>query len=420
MTDDTLHERERELAARYAEFQSRRLNLDLTRGKPGSDQLDLSNPLEDSLHGEFHVEGTDLRNYGGLDGLKGAKALGAALLGVPAEQVLVGGNSSLTLMYHYLLHAHLLGLRGPGTGWNREGKAKFLCPSPGYDRHFAICEELGIAMIAVPMDEDGPDMDRVEALVRDDPMIKGLWCVPKYSNPTGCVYSDAVVDRIAALGKLAGPGFRVMYDNAYAVHDLSDDPPALADVFEACRRHGTEDSVVQFASTSKMTFAGAGLAFLAASEANLKAFKAHWGVTTIGSDKLNQQRHVNFLKDMDTMRAHMRRHAERVRPKFAAVLETLQQQLGNRDMGRWTEPGGGYFVSFYTKPGLATEVVRLAAEAGVKLTPAGAAFPYGKDPDDQHIRLAPTFPGLDELKQAMEVFTLCVQLATVRQQLHGA
>lgn len=419
MTDDTLHARERELAARYAEFQARRLNLDLTRGKPGSDQLDLSNPLEDSLHGAFHAEGTDLRNYGGLDGLKGAKALGAALLGVPADNVLVGGNSSLTLMYHYLLHAHLLGLRGPGTGWGREGQAKFLCPSPGYDRHFAICEELGIEMIAVPMDENGPDMGRVEALVRDDPMIKGLWCVPKYSNPTGCVYSDTVVECIAALGKVAGPGFRVMYDNAYAVHDLSDDPPVLADIFAACRRHGTEDSVVQFASTSKMTFAGAGLAFLAASEANLKAFKAHWNVTTIGPDKLNQQRHVNFLQDLETIRAHMRRHAELVRPKFAAVQDALQTQLGNRDMGRWTEPRGGYFVSFYTKSGLATEVVRLAAEAGVKLTPAGAAFPYGKDPDDRHIRLAPTFPGLDELKQAMDVFTLCVQLATVRRQLHG-
>ena len=422
MTNDrnALQARERELAARHAELQARPLNLDLTRGKPGTDQLDLSNDLDGVLQGQFRADGTDLRNYGGLDGLPGAKALGATLLEVPAEHVLVGGNSSLTLMYHYLLHAHLLGLRGPGTAWSRSGDVKFLCPVPGYDRHFAICEELGIRMVPVAMTDEGPDMDRVESLAGEDPAVKGLWCVPKYSNPTGCVYSDAVVERIAALGrKAAASDFRVMYDNAYAVHDLVDPPPSLANLFEACRRNGTEDSVVQFASTSKMTFAGAGLAFMASGTDNLEAFKAHLGVTTIGPDKLNQQRHVLFLRDRETIRGHMRRHAERVRPKFDAVIAALRDGLGNRDMGRWTEPRGGYFVSYYTRPGLATEVVRLAGEAGVKLTPAGAAFPYGRDPDDNHIRLAPTFPSADELQQAMDVFVLCVQLATVRQQLQA-
>lgn len=413
-----LQTQEQELAARYAEFQAQNLDLDLTRGKPGADQLDLSNALDGILAGDYHADGVDLRNYGGLDGLKGAKALGAMLLDVPPETVLVGGNSSLTLMYHYLLHAHVFGVRGPDSAWSR-GTAKFLCPVPGYDRHFAICEALGIAMIPVAMNDDGPDMDAVERLVRSDPDIKGLWCVPKYSNPSGCVYSAETVDRIAALGRIAGSHFRVMYDNAYAVHDLTDEPPELASLFESCRRHGTEDSVVQFASTSKMTFAGAGLAFLASSADNLAAFRKHLEVLTIGPDKINQQRHVRFLKNEATIRAHMRRHAERVRPKFDCVRQALQDGLGNRDMGRWTEPQGGYFVSFYSKPGLASEIVRLAREAGVKLTPAGAAFPYGKDPDDSHIRLAPTFPGIAELQQAMAVFVVCVQLATVRQRLAG-
>lgn len=412
-----LQQQAQALAERYSQFAAKGLKLDLTRGKPGADQLDLSNPLDGILDGRYRAENTDLRNYGGLDGLDGAKSLGALLLDVPAENVLVGGNSSLTLMYHYLLHAHLLGLHGPGTGWSREGDITFLCPVPGYDRHFAICEELGIRMLPVPMNEDGPDMDEVEEQVANDPAIKGMWCVPKYSNPTGCVYSDAVVDRIAALGKTAGPGFRVMYDNAYSVHHLTEQPPTLANIFEACRRHGTEDSVVQFASTSKMTFAGAGVAFMAASRNNLDAFKQHLIVTTIGPDKLNQQRHVLWLKDADTIDALMRRHAERIKPKFDCVQQALQQGLGNLDMGHWTEPRGGYFISFYTKPGLATEVVRLAGEAGVKLTPAGAAFPYGQDPDDQHIRLAPTFPRIEELEQAMAVFVTCVQLATVRRLL---
>jgi DNA-binding transcriptional MocR family regulator len=267
------------------------------------------------------------------------------------------------------------------------------------------------------MNDDGPDMDRVEELIGSDPLIKGIWCVPKYSNPTGCVYSAEVVERVARLGQSAGEHFRVIYDNAYAVHDLVGNPPQLANVMEACKRHGTEDSVVQIASTSKITFAGAGLAFMAASQANLASFKKHLGLVTIGPDKINQQRHALFLKDRAALTALMEKHADIIRPKFDCVIEQLEKGLGNRAMGSWNTPLGGYFVSFYTKPGLASEVVRLAAEAGVKLTPAGAAFPYGKDPENSHIRLAPTFPGTADVEQAMQVFVACVKLATVRQQL---
>jgi DNA-binding transcriptional MocR family regulator len=320
-------------------------------------------------------------------------------------------------MYHLILHGLHIGVRGPDSAWAKQGRVKFLCPVPGYDRHFAICEELGIEMIPVPMNDEGPDMDRVEELVKSDPQIKGIWCVPKYSNPTGCVYSNDVIERVAQLGNSAGENFRVNYDKAYAVHDLAGDPPKLANVMEACRSHGTEDSVIQIASTSKITFAGAGLAFMAASKANLASFKKHLGLVTIGPDKINEQRHALFLKDRAALTALMEKHAQIIRPKFECVIEQLEIGLGNRAMGSWNTPQGGYFVSFYTHPGLASEVVRLAAEAGVKLTPAGAAFPYGKDPQNSHIRLAPTFPGIDEVEQAMQVFVACVKLASVRQQL---
>lgn len=419
MTQDPhLETLERELAQQYAELQAQNLNLDLTRGKPAADQLDFSNGLDGNLHGDYQLEdGTDLRNYGILDGIPSAKRLGAELLEVPQENIFVGGNSSLTLMYHTILHGLHIGVRGPDSAWNKQGSVKFLCPSPGYDRHFVICEELGIDMIAVAMDEDGPDMDAVEDLVSNDPSIKGMWCVPKYSNPTGCVYSDTTVERIATLGNKAGPHFRVIWDNAYAVHDLSDEPPVLANIWDACQRHNTTDSVIQFGSTSKVTFAGAGLAFLASSSENLDAFKAHYSIVTIGADKLNQQRHALLLPDKAALMTLMQKHAALIKPKFECVLTALQQGLGNRNMGAWSEPQGGYFISFYCLPGLASEIVKLTAEAGVKLTPAGLAFPYGKDPDDSHIRLAPTFPNLEQLEQAMQVFVVCVQLASVRQQL---
>ena len=403
----------------YARLQALNLNLDLTRGKPSAEQLDLSDDLDGILKGHYHLDdGTDLRNYGGLDGIPAAKQLGAELLQVPVENVLVGGNSSLSLMYHYVLHALHIGVHGPGSAWSRskQGPVKILCPVPGYDRHFTICEELGLKMIPVAMDEHGPDMDKAEELVKSDPAIKAIWCVPKYSNPSGCVYSDAVVERLAALGKVAGEYFRVLYDNAYAVHDLQENPPRLANMWQACERQGTHDSVVQFGSTSKVTFAGAGLAFLATSQANLAALKKHLLTVSIGPDKINQQRHVLFMAQQGGLGKLMQKHAAIIKPKFDCVLQALEKGLGNRSMGSWTEPQGGYFVSFYTLPGLASEVVRLAGEAGVKLTPAGAAFPYGKDPEDRHIRLAPTFPTIEELQQAMEVFVTCVQLASRRKQ----
>jgi len=283
---------------------------------------------------------------------------------------------------------------------------------PGYDRHFAICEELGIEMIAVDMNANGPDMDQVEALVKKDPAIRGMWCVPKYSNPDGCVYSAETVERIARLGLIANKSFRVFWDNAYAVHDLVDHPPVLANVMELCRKHNTQDSVLQFTSTSKITFAGAGLSWMAASEKNLKSFLKHLGISTIGADKVNQARHVKFLPDMNAVHVQMKKHTAILKPRFDCVLNKLEKSL-NKEFGSWGRPQGGYFVSFDTQPGLATKVVQLANDAGVKLTPAGSTYPYKKDPQNKNIRIAPSFPTLAELDKAMDVFVLCVKLATV-------
>ena len=414
---DGLLMRERELAATYERCRAAGLTLDLTRGKPSPAQLALSDGLDTVEGGHVAADGTDTRNYGGLDGLPEARALGAALLGVRAEEVIAGGNSSLTMMYLYLLNAWLHGPAGPGSAWRDGDGVRFLCPVPGYDRHFTMLEELGVEMINVPMTEHGPDMDQVEARVRDDPSVKGIWCVPKYSNPGGQVYSDATVDRLARLATLAGSHFRIMCDNAYAVHDLYDDAPRLANVMDACRRHGTEDGLVLFGSTSKVTRAGAGISFIAGSTATLGQFRTRMQVFTIGPDKVNQLRHVRFLQDLDGIRAHMRNQAAILRPKFELVLRHLSAALDGAGMGSWTSPRGGYFLSFDALPGLATEIIGLAAEAGVKLTPAGATFPYRLDPDDANIRLAPTFPELDELDQAMQIFVVCVQLASIRRSL---
>ncbi len=420
LSRDALLARERELETSYKKFQAADLALDLTRGKPSPAQLDLSNDLLQLDDGYQSANGTDARNYGGLDGLAEAKALGAELLGVQTDGILVGGNSSLTLMYLYLTNAWVHGPAGTGSAWREGDTVRFLCPVPGYDRHFAILEDLGIEMLPVPMTDAGPDMDAVENQVSADPTIKGIWCVPKYSNPTGQVYSDETVDRLAAVATKAGPHFRIMWDNAYAVHDLDDAPPVLANVMKACRRHGTEDSVVQFASTSKVTWAGAGLSWMAGSNATLAHFRKHLQVATIGPDKINQLRHVRFLKDVDGVRAHMRKHAAILRPKFEMVVHHLDSALADTGMGSWTNPRGGYFLSFDARPGLASAIIGLAADAGVKLTPAGATFPYGRDPRDANIRLAPTFPELGELDQAMQVFVVCVQLASVRQRLAEA
>jgi len=415
--------RHQELLDQYRQIQARKLNLDLTRGKPATAQLDLSRALDGILQNDYRCEdGSDARNYGGALGIPEARRFAADYLDVAVEQVMVGGNSSLQLMYQYVAHAMLQGVRGPGSAWLDEladgQRIKFLCPAPGYDHHFAICEALDIEMIPVAMTEQGPDMDAVEALLRNDPLIKGIWCVPKYANPNGVVYGDDVVERFAGLGKLAGPNFRIMWDNAYAVHHLVDNPPELANLITLSEAQGTLDNAVVIGSTSKITFAGAGIAFVATSEANIKHFVNYLGVATIGPDKVNQLRHVRFLNNMESLHALMEQHRAILQPKFELVLEHLNKALAGRSangepLGRWTVPAGGYFVLFDTQPGLADKVVALCADAGVKLTPAGSTWPYGKDPANTNIRLAPSFPSLAEIDEAMQVFTLCVELATL-------
>ena len=407
------------LQERHADLVGRELGLDLTRGKPSPDQLALSEDLDGILDGDFHgADGTDLRNYGGTTA--GIAEVGAWLMDVPAGNVHAGNNASLEFMWHVVALHHIFGVDGPDTAWRHRDAPKVLCPVPGYDRHFSVTERMGIEMVPVPMGADGPDMDVVEDLVRADPDIVAMWCVPKYANPTGVVYGDDVVDRIARLATIAGPHFRVLWDNAYAGHDLTDEPEVLASAWEACTRHDTLASVIHFASTSKITFAGSGVAFIGASTDNLAALRHHLSLVTIGPDKVNQQRHVRFFPDRPTLIDHMAQHATILRPKFELVAESMESELDpDGAHGRWTTPQGGYFVSFWSQPGLASEIVALAAEAGVALTPAGAAFPYRSDPDDSHIRLAPSFPSLEELTMAMEVFTTCVRLATARRAAEG-
>ncbi|WP_317930987.1 aminotransferase class I/II-fold pyridoxal phosphate-dependent enzyme [Halioxenophilus sp. WMMB6] len=418
LSQDQLQSLEVELAAAYQAFQEKKLSLDLTRGKPSSEQLNLSDALDGILAGNYKAEdGTDCRNYGGLDGLPEIKRLGAAILGIGEDEILAGGNASLTLMYQCVYQAYELGFAGPESAWRHEGKIKMACPVPGYDRHFTICEAFGIEMVPVAMTSDGPDMAELEALVKSDPSIKGVWCVPKYSNPTGIIYSDAVVQAIAELPKVAGKGFLVFWDNAYAVHDLIDQPKALANIMNLAKTAGTEHSIVQFCSTSKITHAGAGVAFLGATNGNLATFKNSLCVSTIGPDKVNQLRHARMLPDMATLESHMQKHAAILKPRFDMVLKYLNDDLAGTGLGNWESPEGGYFISFDTLPGLAKSVVKMAAEAGVKLTPAGATYPYGKDPEDRNIRLAPSVPSLAELETAMQIFVLCVKLASVRQRL---
>lgn len=417
-TPEQLRQWESQLAADYQAILDKKLNLDLTRGKPSAEQLTLSDALDGILDGNYTAaDGTDTRNYGGLDGLPEAKQLGANIMDVDPANILVGGNSSLTLMFQVMLTAHQFGLKDAASAWKNEGEVKFLCPVPGYDRHYTVCEQLGIKMINVPMTATGPDMDAVEALIKADQSIKGMWCVPKYSNPTGVVYSDETVERIAKLGQIASPNFRVFWDNAYSVHDLTPNAPQLANILEATRRNGTEDSVIQFASTSKITHAGAGVAFVATSAANLAGFKKFLNTCTIGPDKVNQIRHTRFLPTKDALMQHMQKHAALLNPRFDAVLSALAEAFDGTDLGAWEKPVGGYFVSFDTRKNCAKETVRLAAEAGVKLTPAGATYPYGKDPEDRNIRIAPSVPTVPEVVAAMQVFVTCVKLASVRQQM---
>ncbi len=417
---DQLTQMEQALAAEYAEHQAKQLALDLTRGKPSSEQLDLSNHLDGILEGNYISEdGTDVRNYGGLDGIIEMKRLGADILGVSSKEVLVGGNASLTLMFQVIQHALQFGFGGAENAWNKEGPVKCLALVPGYDRHFTVCEALGIELVCAPMTATGPDMDVVEQMIAADSSIKAMWCVPKYSNPTGVIYSDETVDRIAKLALTAGKNFKVLWDNAYVIHDLVEKPQVLANILDLSRKYGTEDSILQFTSTSKITFSGAGVAFFSATEKNLASFKKVLQAATIGPDKVNQLRHAKMFPNKDALLTHMAKHREILKPRFESVLNKLNAAFGDNDLGNWEPVEGGYFISFDTRPGLAKEIVRLAAEAGVKLTPAGATFPYGIDPEDKNIRLAPSVPTVAEVDAAMDIFVTCVKLASVRQALQA-
>ena len=401
-----------ELERQYAAFQGANLKLDLTRGKPAAGQLDLSDELDGILNGDFTTrDGIDARNYGDLRGIAEARELGARLLDVAPEDVIAGGNASLTLMFYVLDAAMHYGILHPA--WRDAGAAKAICPVPGYDRHFTLTGSFGIAPVTVPMRDDGPDMDAIERLVQDDPAIRCIWCVPKHSNPTGATYSPEVVARIARLPSLAAPGFLVLWDNAYAVHDFASPPVELAPILPLAREAGTADAIAMFASTSKITHAGSGVAFLGGGAGLLDALDRRFTNFMIGPDKVNQLRHARLLTER-RLQEHMQAHADSMRPKFEAVQRGLEQGLGETGLATWTRPRGGYFVSLDTEPGLAKEVVALAADAGVVLTPAGATFPGGMDPEDRNIRIAPTFATLGEVEAAIDVLTVCIRLASAR------
>jgi DNA-binding transcriptional MocR family regulator len=400
--------------AAYAAIKQKGLKLDMTRGKPSNEQLDLANELSTVLSASDYkaADGTDARNYGGLDGLPEMKAIFAELLETTPANLIVGGASSLTMMHDAVVRGLLHGVPDGDGPWSKS-KIKFLCPAPGYDRHFAICQHHGIEMIPIELDANGPDMATVEKLVASDASIKGMWCVPKYSNPTGETYSAQVVERLAAM-KTAAPDFRLFWDNAYAVHDLYDTTDPLVEILAACAKAANPNRPYEFASTSKISFAGAGVAVMATSAANVADTKKHLGIQTIGPDKLNQLRHVRFFKNAAGVKAHMQKHAALLRPKFDAVTRIFERELGGSGLAAWTKPRGGYFVSLDTLDGCASEVVKLADEAGVKLTPAGATFPLGKDPRNRNIRVAPSLPPASQVETAMEVVTLCVKLASAR------
>jgi len=410
------------LKAEYEKIKGMGLALDMSRGKPGADQLDLSMGMLDVLDSKTALKsenGTDLRNYGVLDGIPEAKKLMADVIGTKPENVIVYGNSSLNIMYDQVARAEMFGICG-NTPWCKLDKVKFLCPVPGYDRHFAITETFGIEMINIPMTENGPDMDLVEKYVNNDETVKGIWCVPKYSNPQGYTYSAETVERFAHL-KPAAPDFRIYWDNAYSIHHLYDDnQDFLVEILEACAKAGNPDLVYKFTSTSKVSFPGSGIAAVAASKANLEDFRSYMQIQTIGHDKLNQLRHVKFFKNIDGLHEHMRKHAAILRPKFEMVLNTLDRELGGLGIGEWTKPHGGYFISFDSMEGCAKAIVAKAKEAGVVLTGAGATYPYGKDPKDSNIRIAPSFPTPEDLGKAAEVFVLCVKLTSVEKLLENA
>ena len=405
----------------YAEAKAKGLALDMSRGKPSAKQLDVSLGLLDAINSSSDLkalDGTDCRNYGVLDGIPEAKKLMADMMGTTPDHVIVYGNASLNIMYDQISRAYTHGILG-NTPWCKLDKVKFLCPVPGYDRHFAITERFGIEMINIPMSESGPDMGMVEEYVSKDASVKGIWCVPKYSNPQGYTYSEETVKRMAAL-KPAAEDFRIFWDNAYVIHDLYDDnKDEIADIISECEKAGNPDMVFEFASTSKVSFPGSGIAALATSANNIADIKKQLTIQTIGHDKLNQLRHVRFFKDINGLKEHMRKHAEFIRPKFEAVESVLEEELSGLGIGSWTEPKGGYFISFDAMDGCAKAIVAKCKEAGVKLTGAGATFPYGKDPKDSNIRIAPSFPTPEEMKQAADLFVLCVKLVSVEKLLEN-
>lgn len=415
MTKEELQELRKQLSAQYKEFQGKDLRLDMSRGKPSTEQLDLSMGMMDVLSSNDDLtcdDGTDCRNYGVLDGIREAKGLLGDMMEVAPDHIIIYGNSSLNVMYDTVSRSMSHGVMG-STPWCKLDKVKFLCPVPGYDRHFSITEYFGIEMINVPMTPTGPDMDMVEELVANDDSIKGIWCVPKYSNPQGISYSDDTVRRFARL-KPAASDFRIYWDNAYTIHHLYDhDQDHLIEILAECKRAGNPDMVYKFASTSKVSFPGSGIAAIAASQNNLVDIMKQLKIQTIGHDKVNQLRHVRFFKDIHGMVEHMRKHADIMRPKFEAVIEILERELGGLGVGEWTSPKGGYFISFDSLDGCAKAVVAKCKKAGLVMTGAGATYPYGKDPHDNNVRIAPSYPPLSDLILAMELFALCVKIVSI-------
>ena len=421
MSREELLELKSRLEKEFEDVKGKGLKLDMSRGKPSKAQLDLSMGMMDVLKSTSDLvceEGVDCRNYGVIDGIKEAKQLLSDMMEVPKDNIVIFGNSSLNIMYDTISRSMTHGVMG-NTPWCKLDKVKFLCPVPGYDRHFAITEYFGIEMINVPMTPEGPDMDMIEKLVSEDESIKGIWCVPKYSNPQGYTYSDETVKRMAAL-KPAAKDFRIFWDNAYVIHHLYDDKQdEILDIISECEKAGNPDMVFEFASTSKVTFPGSGVAALASSAANLADIKKQLTIQTIGYDKINQLRHVRFFKDINGLKEHMKKHADFLRPKFEATLKVLEDELTGLGIGTWSEPRGGYFISFDALSGCAKAIVAKCKEAGVVLTNAGATFPYGKDPEDSNIRIAPSFPTPEEMSEAAELFVLCVKLVSVEKLLES-
>ena len=421
MSKEQLSAFKAECEKEYEAYKAKGMKLDMSRGKPGADQLDIAMPMFDVFTNSASMiadDGTDCRNYGMLTGIPDAKKLFGELLGVGTDEIIIGGNSSLSLMYDTVARAVTHGVYGSEKPWGKCEKVKFLCPAPGYDRHFAICETFGIEMITVPMKNDGPDMDMVEKLVAEDEAIKGIWCVPLYSNPDGIVYSDETVRRFANLSPKA-KDFRIFWDNAYCVHYLKDAPDRILNILDECKKTGKEDMVFIFASTSKISFPGAGVAVMAGSVNNINQIAALMGIQCISYDKINQLRHVKYFKDMDGIMAHMAKHKAILAPKFNMVLDMLDKEIGELGILEWNKPNGGYFVSVNTLDGCAKRTVQLCKEAGVVLTGAGATFPYGKDPADKNIRIAPTYPPVSELEQAMNIFCISLKLASAEKLLEA-